>query len=452
MGNNPNSITNNELSHKGFGVSSMGMLGNGKQALGISSDSPYLGENMQLPAYSVLRQLLDTSPFAFRVVAMPVLGGDLAGVALTRPSVLYSPDGFGSERLNPRTRSRLYRRWRMYVQETVGDTIYMVESDDGIDWSATPEQITTLPNGVNYPLGGMNVFYDSDGLVTYDDGGGAVTYNFATIVRDAALNAGDATDMILCLSNCGITWTQVVMANHDVSGDPFGAELANALGRGAAYMAKQDTSLTFSATLPRTFFGSDGWHSFMRYQDEPVNLGDTLFGCTIMGQNSSDNTDANEIGHFANWNRNLLRQVGERSFGQATKMNPHHIVKYKDIYLALTQLYWHEAGTANLVNTGLGLAISKDGLIFESCGPLYDAGLVYALNDRTSVVDQTDMDPTSYLANQGVGDGSQIVAGSLVVDQDGLAFGRDCGHNNNRAFIRVYWTEEDADRILIGEL
>lgn len=451
MGSNPNSINNRELSHKGFGMNSMGMLGNGKQALGISSDSPYLGENMQMPSYTVLRQLIDASPFAFRTVAMPVLGGLLAGAAVRFPCVLYSPDCFGTKRENPKTLPRAFKPWRMYVQKVSDGTMYMLESDDGINWGY-PELLSDFAASPNHAKYGAIVSYDPAGLVTYDSGTGPVTYNYATIFRNANLTTGDATDMVLGLSHNGVDWTMVAMADHDVSGNPYGNELASSLGMGSAGIWKQVPGLTFSPTLPRTFFGSDGWHSFQRYSTEPGSAGDTVFGATIMGQNSSDDLDGHEMGHFANWNRNLLKQVGERSFGQATKMNPVHVVKYKDMYLALVQLYYHEAGTANLFRIGLSLALSKDGLIFESMGPLYDAGLVYALNDRTSVVDQTDMDPTSYLANAGVGDGSEIIAGSLVVDEAGLAFGRDCGKDNNRAFLRIYWSEENAGRILIGEL
>jgi len=447
MSQNPNSINNNELSHKGFGMNSLGMIGNGKQAVGVTSDSPYLGENYQIPAYSFLRQLTDVSPFAFRVVETPVIGGLLAGVSLTHPNVLYSQDGFGTKRENPRTRVRLFKNWRMYVRNNATGAIYMLESDDGINWGL-PELLTVA---VNY-LHGFKPFYDVNGLVTYDDGTGAVTYKYAAICRDSTKTTADATDMYICLSNDGVTWVEVQMADHDVSGDPFGAELAASLGISAVYIARRDESLTFSATLPRTFFGAAGWHAFVRYQTVPGNLGDSVFGCALMGQNSADDLDGHEIGHFANWNRNLLRQVGERSFGQMTRMVPVHIVRFKDVYLALVQLIYAVPGAATLVNMGMGLAISKDGLIFDSCGPLYDAGLVYALNDRSSAVDQTDMDPTSYLANAGVGDGSVIIGGSIVMDPNGLGFGRDCGKDNNRAIMRVYWAEQTANRILIGEL
>lgn len=441
MTKNRNDLNNHEITHKGFGFNSMGLPGLNRLTFGFSSDRNEPDENWQVSAFHILRQLADASPFAFRTIATPVLGGALAGLRVRYPSVLYDFNCFGD--------SALYKKWRMYVHEIVGAAYYMLESDDGITWDA-PVILATVPAGFTR---GFHPFYNSAGLVTYDDGGGADTYNWASVGRNTAVNAGDATDMILMLSNDGVTWVQVVMANHDISGNPFGNELAASLGIKAVYMTPDEAALAFNAARPRSFFSSDGWHSFMQYQTEPaVNFGDTAFGCTIMGQNSNDDTDANEIGHFANWNRNLLYRVGARSFGQAIEMVPEHIVKFKDFYLALVQLWYAVPASPTLVPMGIGLAISKDGLIFESCGPLYDAGLVYALNDRTAIVDQTDMASTAYLLQQGVGTGAEIWAGSLVVDQLGIAFGSDTGLNNNRALARVYWTEEDSGRVLIGEI
>jgi hypothetical protein len=446
-----NRINNSEISMNNVGLQRFGEE-LGKVGLGVHN--PYKdGVSQQIPIYLVLRNLTDASPFAFRAKQTPItLTGDLATGGVRYPSVLYSSDGFGSHREDPNTVARVFKRWRMYIQRVSTGGIYMVESDDGVSWG-TPEQLSTtqFPEGAAKAAYGVTVSYDADGLVTYDDGTGAVTYKFASVYRVDNLTTGDATDMKLVVSNDGVTWVAVAMANHDVSGDPY-VEVASSLGWGSAGMFKQDATLTFNANYPKTFFGSDGWHSYQKYADAPVNAGDTVFGCTIMGQNSSDDTDANEMGHFANWKRNILRQVGERSFGQATKMVVWHVTKYKDVYLALVQLYYHVGGGATLVPSGLALAISRDGLIFEAIGPLYDVGLTHALNDRSDAVNQTDMKPTTLLYNQGDGDGSAVHAGSIVVDDEGFAFGRNVGVGEDRALIRAYWTESDAEKLLMGSL
>ena len=444
-----NRFNNNELTFNHVGFSRYGKKP-GQVGFGFHNPSK-AGESHQYPMSYILKQLADTSPFSFRAKTTPLDLGTVLNGDCRYPCVLYSTDGFGSEKESPSTRARLFKRWRMYVQKISNGAIYMLESEDGITWG-TPEVLADFPATAAKARHGIVVSYDASGLVVYDDSVTVTTYKFATIYRQDDLVAGTAADMVLALSNDGVTWVKTAMANHAVSGDPFGAELAASLGMGSAAIFKQNTALTFEATRPKTFFGAPGWHSYQRYAtEEAVNFGDTLFGATLMGQNSTDNTKAKNLGHFANWNRNLLRQVGERSFGQMTKMVPWHIVKYSDIYVALVQLYYHEAGTATLVPSGVAVAVSRDGLIFESAGPLYDAGLTHALNDRSAAVNNTNMKPTTVLYNQGDGDGSGVHAGSIVADRSGFSFGKDCGKDENRSLFRVYWTESDSEKVLVGE-
>lgn len=443
-----NKLNNHELSHGHVGFTSDG-FGQNKVAFGYVKDSSKAEADL-VPVSSMLRDLRDVSPFAYRVGGVVELGGSLTGLAVSYPCVLFDRDKFGQPNYDPKVHDRQNKAWRMYVQRDSNKTIYFTESDDGETWDdPTLLSTTPFPASPAHALEGLQVFYNEDGIVTVS----SVAYPFAAVYRIANVTAGDNTDLVMAYSLDGITWTAAAMADHDVTGAMVGQVVTGGLGQGFAYLDAVDPDAgTYNAGRPRTFKNAPGqWWGILRENDAATPAGDTVWGSVLVGMNSSDAADWNEGGHFANWARGLINQVGERSFGQFTQCQLFHVVKYKDVYLALVQLIYQVAAGATQVKSGIGLAISKDGLIFEMCGPLYDAGLTHALNDITNVVDAVGMASTAYLLNQGTGTGAAIVAGSIVVDKTGMAFNGYVPRNNNRReFIRVYHTEQNAGKIVWG--
>jgi len=438
-----NRINNRELTHEGVGFQS-DALGQSNVKVGL------FGRNSkdtsdQIPVSSLMKTLKDVSPYAFNVYGTITLPAPLASAHMYYPCVLYDFNRFGTV-----SDTIPKKRWRMYVQvEPSSDgTIYWTQSNDGVTWD-TPVQLSTTP----FPAApararqGIQVFYNPNGIVTVS----GTSYNWATIYRKDDATTLDATDMILAYSTDGIVWTAEAMGNHDTGGDPF-TEIASSGGMGAAYMAPTGyiNSITYNAARPLSVWNAPGdWVTIMRYRDEPAGIGDAIYGTSIMGMNSSDAADYKEMGSFSQWKRSLLKTLGERSFGQYTKCVLHHVVRLDaGFFIGLVQYYKH-VSPGTRVSNGIGLAISKDGLYFDHIGPLYAAGLVQSLNERTGAVDATNGASTAYLLQQGDGDGSAILAGSVVADSSGKCFGRDCGSLGSH-MLRVYWTEEDADKILMG--
>lgn len=447
MPQGPHRINNRELTHRGVGIGGENMAQDDQKIgkFGFNNKD----EDFQFPIDLFLRNAIESSPYAFRTYGRVTMPSAYAALTLLFPCVLFDQAEFGQNTYDPKRHSRDNKPWRMYVQNAADGTIHLLESADGITWEDGQQLSTSIfPASPDHMEEGLQVFYDENGIIVVS----GVSYPFAAIAKDANKTTGDATDLWLFYSLDGITWLRVAMANHDVSGDPF-VEVTNALGRGAAYLSAVESDAgTFAATRPKTFRNADGdWFAIMRYSDAPVNAGDTANGETIMAMNSSDPTDYKEIGHFANWNRKLLASSGEGSYNQAGFSMIHHVAKFKDYYLALVQIWHQVAGGAVRVRSGLALAVSRDCLIFDYVGPLYDAGLAYAFNHRTSAIDQTNMDPTSWDANRGNGTGASITAGSIVVDKSGRCFGVKGGRTLGfSSFARVYWTEESAGKVLVG--
>lgn len=440
-------INNTQMTHRGSGFQSVNP-GPRSTALGFVNERSGEADAELWPVAAYLKQMLDASPYACQAYGEIALGGDLAGVAVRYPHVMYKNDRFGQP--NPSSSdARTSKKWRMYIQRSSNGTIWFTESNDGLTWDdPTQLDVALFPATANDLLEGFQPQYDEDGIVTVS----GTVYPWAAIGRDKTLTTGDATDMYLYYSADGITWLRTQMANHDVSGDPF-VEVASSLGQGAAFIGKTGGGLaTFAADQPRTFQNAPGdWWAIMKYSDAPGNAGDTVFGASTMAMNSSDAADYAELGHFANYQRNALRQVGENSYGQNTKAQLHHVIKYKDFFIGLVQLYYHEGGGAVLVKSGVALALSRDGLHFDYMGPLYDIGLTHMLNDRTPGVNATNMESLAFFKNIGEGDGSAIVAGSVVMDPSGNCFGRDGGSQSNwRHAMRIYTTEDDSGKILMS--
>lgn len=406
-----------------------------------------------VPLKTSLRNDLHASPYTFKTEGSIQLSGDLLGQSVKRPAVLYSPDKFGQPTYDKAIHPRKNQAWRMYVQKSSDGLMFMTESIDGISWDL-PVQLDALlfPAGATQLQEGFQPFYDKDGIFTV----GGVSYPWSAIARDTSLAAGDATDMFAYHSLDGITWLRVAMADHATTGNPYGNEVAASLGSGSAFLGKtgKGSFSPFDATRPRTFRNAPGqWVGIQRYADAPALAGDTVLGATTMAQNDADDANWSKLGHFANWNRNSIRQTGERSFGQNTKAQLFHVQEYLGMFIGLVQLYYHEVGTATLVKSGIGLSLSRDGLHFDFMGPLYDAGLTHMLNDRTPGVNDTGMNSTAYLYNNGDGDGTEISAGSVVCDPQGMNFNGDGGRlRDARDFMRVYWTEESSGKILWGSL
>jgi len=457
MKGRPNDLGNQTMLHKGSGFSSAGH-DQSKVNFGLNSDEA--GQSVQkdlVSMRSVMRNLRDLSPFGMRVnkVYTPIaLQGGLAGLNVGYPHVMYSPDGFGSELEDPKTRARLHKRWRMYVQDFVNFNIWFTESDDGYNWDLPQmlDPLVFLP-APSHPLQGLKVFYDETGLITIDTGAGPVDYKYAAIFRQTDLVVGDATDMWIAYSNDGITWLKTQCGNHLITGNPFGNELPLSFGVNAVGMYKSHSDLVFSPAAPRSFFNAPGWAAHFAYRTEPgfPLLGDTEFGTSIMGQNSVSPLEAMNIGDHPTFRRTVIRDVGPRSFGHWVRANIVHVVRYQDVFFALVQGSWAIAGTGNFNPSAIGLAISFDGLTFEHIGLLQDAGYIYRFNQRSGVVDNTNMDPTTYLYSLGLSTGSDIIAGSIVVDPNGMGFGRDQG-SQPADFMRIYWAEGNPFQLCVGSL
>lgn len=447
MGQGPHRINNKELTHRGFGFGGENYAQDDQKIGKFAFNAK--DENWQIPGDLFLRNQMESSPYAFRCEGRVTMPAAYAALTLLFPCVLFDENEFGQGTYDAKQHPRDNKPWRMYVQNNADKTIHMLESLDGITWTDGQQLATAIfPASPNHMEEGLQVFYDSAGIVTVS----GVDYPFAAIAKDDNKTTGDATDLWLFYSLDGITWLRVAMGNHDVSGDPF-VEVGSSFGRGAAYLAATESGAgTFNAARPRTFRNADGdWFAIMRANNEPANAGDTANTEQLLAMNSSDAADYNEIGHFANWNRKLLASAGEGSYNQAGFAMIHHVTKYKDYYVALVQL-WHQVGGGpTRVRSGLAVAISRDCLIFDYVGPLYDAGLVYAYNHRTSAIDDTNMDSTAYDLNQGNGDGTSIQAGSIVIDKSGRCFGPKAGRTKGFSeFARVYWTELSSGKVLYG--
>lgn len=441
-------MNNRELTHRGVGVGGEGYAQNAQKFGKFAFNNK--DEDFQFPSDMLLRNQIESSPYAFRSEGRVTMPTAYAALTLLYPCVLFDDNEFGQGTYDAKQHSRDNKPWRMYVQNNADKTIHMLESVDGITWTGGQQLATaTFPASPNHMEEGLQVFYDADGIVTVSGD----SYPFAAIAKDDAKTTGDATDLWLFYSEDGIDWSRVAMGNHDVSGDPF-VEVSSSFGRGASYLAATEEGAgTFNATRPRTFRNADGdWFAIVRANNEPANAGDTANTEQLLAMNSTDAADYNEIGHFANWNRKLLASSGEGSYNQAGFAIIHYVVKFKDYYIGLVQLWHQVAGGPTRVRSGLAVAISRDCLVFDYVGPLYDAGLVYAFNHRTGAIDDTNMDSTAYDRNQGNGDGSQIQAGSIVVDKTGRCFSTKAGvrSTGRSEFARVYWTELSSGKVLYG--
>jgi len=439
-----NKLNNHQLTHNAVGFFS-DRRGQSNVKLGKRSVNSKESD-FQIPVNTILRNAIQSSPYSFRTYGEVSMHSDLSGAYVYEPSVLYSNDNFGQGKYDSNQHERENKPWRMYFMDPLTSKTYMLESDDGIDFDTYEQLSTTLfPTGATKMAAGFHVFYDEDGIVTVS----GTSYNFAAILRQSSLTTGDATDLFLYYSDDGVTWNRVQMGNHDVTGSPL-AELASSLSDGMAYMGKTESDAgTYDIARPKTFRNAPGdWWGIVRYATAPAHAGDTVLGETIVAMNSTDAADYNEMGHFANWKRKLLRQLGENSYGQLTNAQVRHVVKFKDYYVGLVQLYYQVAGaTQNL--SGIAIAISRDGLIFDYIGPLYDAGLYAAYNERSTAVNITDMKPTAWGYNAGLGGTGNIIGtGSIVMDDSGRSFGTNSGDIDEAHFSRVYWHE--GGKLLMG--
>jgi len=438
MSGQNNSLTNSNMTHKGAGLHSAGM---GQRDVSLGLVSKNMKEERDLiPVHSLMRDLKDLSPYAFRVKQVTAVSGV---VVPKYPCVLYDYLAFGTlEDAAPK------KKWRMYVQDNDGvtDAMFYSQSDDGIIWDAatTLDATVILPNPA-HPMKGMQVFYDAQGLVVV----AGVTYNWAAMYKVDNSVVGNMTDMAMVYSLDGITWIKAAMAEH-AANTP--AMYAGYTGQGAAYIGRtgEVTEATYAVAAPRTYFNAAGDYIAMMRLNDGAAVGADVGRLELLGCNSATPADWNKLGFFTNWIRNLLSgQTGERSFGQVNKSEVFHVQRYKDVFIGLVQIKYD--GGAVSVDAGLALAISKDGLIFDYMGPLYDAGLVVSYNETTSTVVATDGASTAWLLSHGSGDGTQIVAGSVVVDKSGNNFSKNCGPLlNDRHLLRVYWTEHTSNKIVMG--
>ena len=436
-----NKLNNNELTHSGAGFRSNGK---GGEAATIGSES------FQLPLNFLLRNQIQASPFAFRVHGRPTFPAAVSALGQIYPHVLYDENRFGEAKSSKKA-SAINKRWRIYLQNKANGAIWMCDSEDGIDWKNAVQMDTALfPVDATKLKEGFQPFYDPKGLVKI----AGKTYNWMAQARVDNNNTANATALMLYYSEDGKTWLRTAMANN--TSNPF-TEVPNTHPLGASFLGRTGGgSGAFNANLPRTLRNAPGeWVAVHRYATQPpTNFGDTLTGEMFMANNSAVEANYNQLGSFASWNRKLLRKTGENSYSQNTKNRIHHIVKFKDYYIGLVQLFDSVNSQPVFVKNGIGLAVSRDLLVFENIGPLYDAGLVRSWDDRLNKVTDTNGKTTAHDASAGNGDGSAIIAGSIVVDENGRAFGANDGGRSTGVsqFLRAYWTEETSGKILMGYL
>lgn len=432
-------IGNKEQSHNGFGFD--GDHGPDQVAIGKTRSS---GQPMLIPAETFINNQLMMSPHGFKVhqeIQLPEPFAT-AGAYPSAPTVIYDEEGFGVIGGKP---------WRMYILEGAGGpnpgSVWFGESDDGIEWPS----LTELDRSVMQP--GDSIFarffcwYDPDGIFTVN----GISYPWASIVPMLTSRGnGDATAYRAFYSLDGLIWETAVMQDNTLTGNAF-TEITFDVAFPFAFVGKNDPAApSFNSDRPRSFLNAPGgWFGISTYVQTTGNF---VWTNTLVANNETDPANWNSIGDFANFRRKIVQDGQDGNLGQGDTAVLSYVLKVGEFYVGLGLLYYDVAGTPK--QNCLALFISRDCLNFSCIGPLYDAGAVAFRNPNDSnAINDTNMNPTFYMYNRGVGNGGSVTPGSLAYDRSGKCFaGSKRVDGLRRHILRAYWVEGNGGNLLVGTI